>query len=75
MAEETLSGAGGRASALLADIAERRWDQVRAGFTQRMADALDAAAWSRHGPRSSARPASTRAWASRSSTRPATTPW
>ena len=26
MAEKTLPGAGGRASALLADIAERRWD-------------------------------------------------
>ena len=49
MAEETLPGAGGRASALLADIAERRWDQARAGFSPRMADALDvsglAAAW------------------------------
>ena len=33
------------------------------------------AAWLRHGPRSLARPASTRAWASRSPTRPATTPW
>ena len=57
MAEEALPGAGGRASALLANIAERRWDQVRAGFNQRMADALDvsglAAAWAQviGGPR------------------------
>jgi hypothetical protein len=44
MAADTVPGAAGRASALLADIAERRWDQVRAGFSQRMADALDASA-------------------------------
>jgi hypothetical protein len=49
MAEETLPGAAERASTLLADIAERRWDEARADFNQRMADALDAsglaAAW------------------------------
>ena len=43
MAEEVLPGAAARASALLADIAERHWDQARATFNQRMADALDAA--------------------------------
>ena len=49
MAEEILPGAAERAAALLADVAEQRWDQARAGFNQRMADALDArglaAAW------------------------------
>jgi hypothetical protein len=49
MAEQSVPGAAGRASALLADVAERRWDQVRADFNPQMADALDAdglaAAW------------------------------
>lgn len=49
MAEETIPAAAGRASALLADIAERRWSNARAAFSPRMANALDApglaAAW------------------------------
>jgi hypothetical protein len=49
MAEEILPGAAERAAGLLADVAERRWEQATSGFDQRMANALDArglaAAW------------------------------
>jgi hypothetical protein len=49
MAEQSLPEAAERASTLLADIAERRWDQVSVGFNPQMAEALDAdglaAAW------------------------------
>jgi hypothetical protein len=49
MSQEILSGAAERAAALLADVAEQRWDQATSGFDQRMAKALDArglaAAW------------------------------
>jgi hypothetical protein len=49
IATQIMPGAARRASALLADIAERHWDHVRATFGQPMAGALDApglaAAW------------------------------
>ena len=49
MAEEILPDAAERAAALLADVAEQRWEQATSGFDQRMAKALDArrlaAAW------------------------------
>jgi hypothetical protein len=44
MAGTILPGAAGRASGLFADIAEQRWDQVRAGFNQQMSERLDATA-------------------------------
>ncbi len=49
MADTILPGAAGRAASLLADVAEQRWEQARAGFDQRMSEALSAqrlaAAW------------------------------
>ena len=49
MADAILPGATERAAGLIADVAERRWEQARAGFSQRMSDALSAealaAAW------------------------------
>jgi len=49
MAEEILPDAAERAAALLADVAEQRWEQATSGFNQRMAKAVDAqrlaAAW------------------------------
>jgi hypothetical protein len=49
MAEAILPGAAERAASLLADVAEQRWEQARAGFDQRMSEALSAqalaAAW------------------------------
>jgi hypothetical protein len=42
MAEEILPGAAERGAALLADVADHRWEQVTAGFDERMAKALDA---------------------------------
>ena len=49
MSDAILPGAAGRAAALLADVAEQRWEQATSGFDQRMAKALDArglaAAW------------------------------
>ena len=49
MAEEILPGAAERAAALIADVADQRWEQATADFDQRMAKALDArglaAAW------------------------------
>lgn len=42
MADAILPGAPERAAGLLADVAERRWEQARAGFDQRMSEALDA---------------------------------
>ena len=49
MAEEILPGTAERAAVLLADVAERRWEQATSGFNQRMAKAVDAqrlaAAW------------------------------
>jgi hypothetical protein len=49
MADAILPGAAGRAAGLIADVAEQRWEQARAGFDQRMSAALSAqalaAAW------------------------------
>jgi Protein of unknown function (DUF3887) len=49
MADAILPGATERAAALIADVAEQRWEQARAGFDQRMSAALSvqalAAAW------------------------------
>jgi len=49
MADAILPGATERAASLIADVAEQRWEQARAGFDQRMSDALSAqalaAAW------------------------------
>ncbi|MGH3256870.1 MAG: DUF3887 domain-containing protein, partial [Streptosporangiaceae bacterium] len=49
MADAILPGATGRAASLIADVAEQRWEQARAGFDQRMSAALSAqalaAAW------------------------------
>ena len=49
MADAILDGAAERAASLLADVAEQRWEQARAGFDQRMSEALGAqalaAAW------------------------------
>ena len=49
MAEAIIPGAAGRAASLLADVAAQRWEQARAGFDQRMSEALSAqglaAAW------------------------------
>ncbi len=49
MADAILPGATGRAATLIADVAEGRWEQARAGFDRRMSEALDAqrlaAAW------------------------------
>jgi hypothetical protein len=49
MADTILPGAAERAADLIADVAEQRWEQARAGFDQRMSEALDAqrlaAAW------------------------------
>ena len=49
MADTILPGAAERATALLADVAEQRWEQARADFDPRMSKALDAqalaAAW------------------------------
>jgi hypothetical protein len=42
MAEEILPGAAERAAALLADVAERHWEQATSGFNQQMTKALDA---------------------------------
>ena len=42
MAEEILPGTAERAAVLLADVAERRWEQATSDFDQRMAKALDA---------------------------------
>jgi hypothetical protein len=42
MAEGILPGAAERASGLFADIAEQRWDQACAGFSQQMSERLDA---------------------------------
>jgi hypothetical protein len=51
MADAILPGAPERAASLLADVAGQRWEQARAGFNQRMTEALDApglaAAWAR----------------------------
>ncbi|MGH3256692.1 MAG: hypothetical protein ACRDOU_15085, partial [Streptosporangiaceae bacterium] len=40
MADAILPGATGRAASLIADVAEQRWEQARAGFDQRMSAAL-----------------------------------
>jgi hypothetical protein len=49
MADAILPGATERAASLIADVAEQRWEQARAGFDQRMSAALSAqalaAAW------------------------------
>jgi hypothetical protein len=49
MADAILPGATERAAALLADVAEQRWERARAGFDERMTEALGAealaAAW------------------------------
>ena len=49
MADAILPGATERAASLIADLAEQRWEQARAGFDQRMSAALSAqalaAAW------------------------------
>jgi hypothetical protein len=49
MADTILPGAAERAASLFADVAEQRWEQVRADFDARMSKALDAqrlaAAW------------------------------
>jgi len=49
MADAIIPRATERAASLLADVAAQRWEQARAGFDQRMSDALDArglaAAW------------------------------
>ena len=49
MADAILPGATGRAAALFADVAGQRWEQARAGFDQRLSEALGAqalaAAW------------------------------
>jgi len=49
MADTILPGAAERAASLFADVAEQRWEQVRAGFDPRMSEALGvqrlAAAW------------------------------
>ena len=49
MADAIVPGAAERAASLLADVAGQRWEQARAGFDQRMSEALDArglaAAW------------------------------
>jgi Protein of unknown function (DUF3887) len=49
MADAILPGATQRAASLIADVAEQRWEQARAGFDQRMSAALSAqalaAAW------------------------------
>jgi hypothetical protein len=42
MAEEILPDAAERATSLLTDVTEHRWDQATSGFDQRMAQALDA---------------------------------
>ena len=42
MADTILPDAAGRAASLLADVTEQRWEQARAGFDQRMSEALDA---------------------------------
>jgi hypothetical protein len=49
MADEIIPGATERAAALIANVAEQRWEQARVGFDQRMSAALSAqalaAAW------------------------------
>jgi len=49
MSDALLPGVAERAAALLADVAEQRWEQATSGFDQRMAKVLDArglaAAW------------------------------
>jgi len=49
MADAILPGATERAATLIADVAEQRWEQARAGFDQRMSAVLSAqalaAAW------------------------------
>ena len=49
MSDTILPDAAERAATLLADVAEQRWEQARAGFDRRMSAALDAqrlaAAW------------------------------
>jgi hypothetical protein len=42
MAEDILPGAAERASGLLADLTEQRWDQACADFNQQMSERLDA---------------------------------
>jgi hypothetical protein len=42
MAEEILPDAAERAASLLADVTEKRWEQVTSGFDERMTKALDA---------------------------------
>jgi hypothetical protein len=44
MADAIMPGAAERAASLIADVAEQRWEQARAGFDKRMSAALSAEA-------------------------------